>query len=120
MDPRASSGLFNRRIRIEQPAQTADSFGQSSYGPQAPQGTWTTVITCWANIEPAGGKELRDASREISQSPVTINVRYNAGKNVTPKMRAIDIATGDIYDIRNTSHLLQARRIIQLSCEVVK
>ena len=120
MDPRASSGLFNRRITIEQPNQTADSFGQASYGPQASQGTWTTVITCWANIEPAGGKELRDASREISESPVTINVRYNAGKNVTAKMRAVDEVTGDIYDIRNVSHLQQARRIIQLNCLVVK
>jgi SPP1 family predicted phage head-tail adaptor len=113
-------GTFDQRIIIEQPNQAADSFGQASYGVNAPQGTWSQVIECWSRISPVNGKELRESGKDISELFVTIEVRYRAGLNVTPKMRARHKQTGVIYDIRAVSHIEYARRVIELTCTVVK
>jgi SPP1 family predicted phage head-tail adaptor len=115
-----AAGKYDRRVIFEQQTPAVDSFGQSTYGPAAPQGTWTEVITCWASINPlSSGNEKRESSREISEGNVMICVRYQAGKDLTTAMRGRDLVTGDEYDIRNISHVGSARREIELTCRVV-
>jgi head-tail adaptor len=109
-----SGGQFNRRILIELQSETFDSFGQ-------PTVIWTEFITCWANIEPyvglISGFSIKP-SPDTVVAPVQINLRYGAGKNVTTKMRATNLTTGQIYNILYVSNPETAQRIIQLACQV--
>jgi head-tail adaptor len=119
MDQIPSAGLFNRRIVIESPSSTPDATGFASYGENAAEGEWSPVVTCWASIQAGAGVERRESDREINESPTMIFVRYGAGRSVTASMRARNIASGAVYDIRDVSHVMEGRRLTQLTCRVI-
>lgn len=108
------AGRFNRRIAIEQ-----QSIGVDSYGQPVP-GDWTPVTTCWAEILPFVG-EISGFSVKPAQdsavAPVTINIRYNVGKNVTNQMRARNLTTGQIYRILYVANPDTAQKVVQLACQ---
>lgn len=110
-----TAGTFTRRIVIEQQVTTIDNFGQAQYGPQAGEGTWKTVIECWAKISPIWGQELERSAKDTSELWVTIDIRYGSGKGVTRAMRVRDKKTGDLYDITAVMPVDYARKVTELT-----
>jgi SPP1 family predicted phage head-tail adaptor len=110
-----TAGSFNRRIFIEAPVQVVDEFGQAQYGPQANEGSWSTVIECWAKISPIWGQELERSGKDTSQLWVTIDIRYRAGLGVTRGMRVRDKQTGERYDITAVMAIDFARTFTELT-----
>jgi head-tail adaptor len=111
-----SAGLYNRRIGLYSPPV---SVWQVDTGPETPNSDWTFVRNVWAQIQPGSGDERRESDREINESPGIIFVRYLAGRDIKPNWRAVNIVTGDKYDIRDVSHVMEARKRIQLIVRVV-
>jgi len=109
-----AGGQFNRRIAIESQTTALDSFGQ-------PIVQWSEVLRCWAQITPyiglISGFSIKP-SPDTAVAPLTINVRYGAGKDITTKMRARNLTSGAIYNILYVSNPETAQRIIQLACQV--
>jgi SPP1 family predicted phage head-tail adaptor len=112
-----SAGLFNRRISLYSPVA---STWQVDTGPESVESdSWNFVRTVWAQIDPGSGNERRESDREINESPGMIYVRYLAGRDIKPNWRAKNIVSGDIYDIRDVSHIMEGRKLVQLVVRVV-
>jgi head-tail adaptor len=108
------AGDFNRRIAIETQLDGVDSFGQ-------PIVVWSEYIRCWAQILPYTGLITGFSVKptpDTAVAPLTINVRYNAGKAITTKMRARNLTTNEIYNILYVGNPETAQRIIELACQV--
>jgi head-tail adaptor len=108
------AGQFNRRVVIESQFPGVDSFGQ-------PIVVWMEVMSCFAQIDPYVGLISGFAIKptpDTAVAPVTINLRYGAGKNITTKMRARNLSSGAIYNILYVSVPESAQRITQLACQV--
>lgn len=73
------------RVAIQAPVSTQDSFGQVN----AP-GTYTTVVTRWAAIEPLSGKQLEIARQLASEITHRFTFRY----------RVIPLSSRLLYDGR--------------------
>jgi head-tail adaptor len=107
-------GQFNRRIIIESQAAGVDSFGQ-------PLDIWIEEFTCFAQIDPYVGLISGFAVKptpDHAVAPLTINLRYGTGKNITTKMRARNLSSGAIYNILYVANPESAQRITQLACQV--
>jgi SPP1 family predicted phage head-tail adaptor len=114
------AGRLNQRILVEEPVQTTDQFGQVLYGPNASQGAWKTVITCFAHVEDMWGQEVRQSSKEISEVFTFIQVRYLSGIKIKPNMRITVKSIGTIYDVRASTPLIEnGRKLVELTCLIV-
>ena len=79
---------LDRKITIEHPVRTANSYGE-------PVEVWEAFAVLWANVNHKGGREGFYARQVIAQGDVVFKVRYTAG--VTPLMRVK--YDGQIYNI---------------------
>jgi len=121
IDKDIRGGRFDQRIVIERLPDPAlpDSFGQTVYGPAAPQGDWFQVVECWSHIGPLWGQELRQSAKELAETWFTIQVRYGVGKQIQPSMRLRHKSLGTLYDIRTVMHVDAARRLTELTCLLI-
>ncbi|MFO7905803.1 MAG: phage head closure protein [Pirellulaceae bacterium] len=65
------AGRLNKRITLQQPVTTTDSFGGETT-------TWQDVASRWAGIEPLRGKEYFEAQAAQSQIELRIVIRYDS------------------------------------------
>lgn len=72
------AGRRDRQIIIQQ-------FSTSETVVGAPEQTWTTYATVWAEYIPISGKEALQLNRETSAELVDFVILYDA--NITPKHR---------------------------------
>ncbi len=65
------AGQLNRRITLQSPVATLDSYGVPTPG-------WTDVATVWADIQPLTGRELVSADQMASVLTHQLTVRYSS------------------------------------------
>lgn len=94
-----------RQIVIEQRAPGADSLGQAL-------DTWTTVCTCYADIQPQSGREALAGEAMVSSVASIIVIRYRT--NVTAAMRAR--YAGRVFNIEAVIDVDTRHRWLQLVC----
>lgn len=75
-----AAGTLDRRIMIEVPGTSKDSFGQ-------PTQMWNPYLRVWAKIRAVTGKELYAASGFTSQVTHMITIRYLGTSRVQSNMR---------------------------------
>ena len=82
-------GSMNRRIQIQQQTTAQDEYGE-------PQSTWTTVYTCWANVDTQRSQLIYATAEFIGKVTYRITFRWTASVVVKPNMRIVyvDQATG--------------------------
>ena len=68
------AGKLDRRIIIEQVAQTEDTFGDLV-------DVWTTFATVWASVIVKGGGESFTENQTAARRVVVFKIRYLAGVN---------------------------------------
>lgn len=95
----------NKKITIKQESTTQDEYGQPTHD-------WTTVVTCWASIEPVIGKEFYAA--EQAQSDVTIKIRTEYITGILPKMKIV-YATR-IFEIDSVINYKEQNRDLIFMC----
>lgn len=82
------AGELDRRVTIEQPTETRDSYGE-------PVTTWSELATVWASREDMRGQERFTAQQVHSELTTVFRMRYR--DDVTTKMRLKE--NGVIFDI---------------------
>lgn len=110
------TGMLNRRVTLMQPNATADATGYVA------RDTMTPVRSIWVSIEPFRGEEVRRSDKEISELYVTIKAHYNATKDVREGwwIQQTTPQGTDNYDIRVIEPVNQSRKMIQLTCRLVR
>jgi len=99
------AGELKRRITIEMPTSTQDSFGQ-------PAETWTTVLSTWAGIRTATGKDIYALGAGFtSQVTHKVTMRFPV-PTITTKMRAV--YRGRTFIIQAVSDPDESRREVDL------
>lgn len=75
------AGQLDRRITIETPTGTQDTFGEFTE-------TWATFATEWAQYEPLKGREQLDAMQVNADLQARFRIRYRS--DITTKMRIVN------------------------------
>ena len=91
---------LNRRVLIQRPKQTRDSFGQRSTD-------WEFYCYAWAHIRPGSGREFIEAGKETSEVDVSVRVRYRTDLDASMRViidgRPMNIKAV-IPDLANRTH----------------
>lgn len=117
------TGKLNKRIIIQSQFQVPDSTGQEFYGPQAPDGNWSPVYECWANIEDTYGIEQKQSGKETNEEWVVVQIRYAPSllTLIDTGMRVQNKATERFYDIRSVGTDIDGKReLIEMTCVRVR
>ena len=103
-----SIGERRHRVAFETRQDVQDSFGE-------PDGTWTSLCTSWALVQPLKGRELL-AANEIHAEVTTRIVTRNrtALASLSPKDRAT--WNGHTYDIKSVIHRDHRRHELEILC----
>lgn len=91
----------DRQIRVEYPNETVSS-GESVVS------FWSTLMTTWAERKDDTSKEneqVEAMSRTSTSYTLWIIAFPPAILTPSSKMRVVEVATGDVYDIENVSEL---------------
>lgn len=89
-----SAGRRDRQIIIQRSTLSETVIG-------APDETWSTLYTLWADVEPVGGKEQLSSGREMSARLNRFRILYRAGITEKDKI-SYDGRAWDILTIRET------------------
>lgn len=101
---------FDRLVRIEQPCEAKDSWGQPSLG-------WRPVATVWCNRRAPTGMgvisaEMQAGGTEVSRVQYSYRIRWRKG--ITAAMRVVD---GDmILEIKQVVLDLAGQQYVDLVC----
>ena len=81
-------GQLDRRIEISNYTTNKNSFGEDVK-------TFSTLITCWAKVEPQYGTEGNEQQKELARKTVKFTVRYYSSINESCKI----VYNSQTYDI---------------------
>lgn len=87
-----TSDSLNRRIQIQSPSPTQDSYGQ-------PINSWTPIYRCWAEIDIQGSSLLFEPSRFVEKVLYRITMRWTSSVVIKPNMRIVytEATTGVVH-----------------------
>lgn len=101
-------GTMRRRITIQNSTPT-----QNTSGDMVP--SWGTYYTCWAEIQPATGRELMAAAQVQANISHTITIRWpGTSYTISPSMRVL--YKSRYFDIQAVINLDERNRTLQLLC----
>ena len=72
-----NAGLLCHRVTLQEPAETADEYGQMIPG-------WASLGTFWAGVEPLQGREAERARQLIATATHKVTLRW-LGPDVIPR-----------------------------------
>jgi len=106
------AGKLSKRITIQTPTETADSYGE-------PDLSWSSYHECWASIEPVSGRELVASQQTQAMVSHLVRIRYKAG--VTPRMRVkyMKDGTARYFGIGSVVNVDERNEEMQLACSEV-
>jgi SPP1 family predicted phage head-tail adaptor len=88
------AGSLDRRITIQQPTETQNSFGEIVV-------SFSNFAEVWAEVIPLSGRELITAGQVLPEATLRITIRWLAGIN--EKFRIL--YEGVAYDIQHIAEL---------------
>lgn len=105
------AGRLRHQVALQRPTGTLNEFGD-------PVGTWSTIATLWAAVEPLSGREYLAGQTVQSEVSHRITVRYFAG--ITPRDRIVwtDPSTGldRTFDIRAVIDRDERHAALEIMC----
>lgn len=105
MSLHARMGDFDRRITIQQRSVSQDTYGQRVV-------TWTTLLSCWADIQPMASPETVQGEATLSVITHQIVVLYRA--SITAAMRVL--YQGRVLDIMSVVDDSMNHELLTLMC----
>lgn len=99
------AGNLRRRITIQQRQSGLDGDGQASE-------TWADLLSCWADIQPLGGRELLLAKAAEASSTHRVTFRYRTG--IDARMRIV--YQGRIFNINNLNDIDTRHEALEAMC----
>jgi SPP1 family predicted phage head-tail adaptor len=98
---------LNRKIQIQQQTTQADAAGQ-------PLDNWTTVCTCWAEIDIQNSALIYNTAAFMSKVVHRITIRWSRSYTFAPNMRVVypDPATGinRVFNVEAVLNPLQSNQ----------
>jgi len=88
------SEKLDRRLIIQEPAETRDDYGQEVL-------TWSTFATVWAGVKLNIGKESFQTNEKVKERIVDFKVRYRT--DITSNMRLL--YNSNYYEIEDVVEL---------------
>lgn len=101
--PRAAD--LRHRITIQSRSNSRDSYGMQVQG-------WSTLLSCWGDIQPQAGDEVYTAGAQQWLITHVIYIRYRAG--ITPANRAI--YNGRTFNIISVLDVDERHHMLELKC----
>jgi SPP1 family predicted phage head-tail adaptor len=103
------AGQLRHRLRIEEPTEAQDAFGEAIPAP------WSPVATVWGAVEPRTGREpfVGEGAQFLAEADTLIRIRYRAG--ITHKMRVV--FGSRVFNILYVADVMTRRRENHLLCE---
>lgn len=105
------AGQLRHRVKIQRPGGSQDETG-------APTG-WVDVVTVWASISPASGREIIESDAIREEITHRVQVRNYDGINTTMRLTGGSLGTRvlNIHGVMNPQDL---DRYLILTCSEVK
>ena len=100
------SGRLNKRVDLQQATEDRDATGGTTR-------TWTTIVTRWAAIEPAKGREAYIFGQVESRTIIKIRIRYHADIDTTWRIQF----GSKIFNIESLVNSGERNEFIDLFCE---
>lgn len=105
-------GELLHSVVIQAPSSTPDTFGQS-----VTPATWTAVLTTWAAIYTAGGRETSMASQIVSDVSHVVKIRWSAAATLKANQRVVfGVRT---FTVQYVENVLERNRVLLLYCQEV-
>jgi SPP1 family predicted phage head-tail adaptor len=92
------AGQLRHRVQIQEATETVNAYGERVK-------TWSTVMTRWASVAPASGKELMAAQQTVSQVSHVVRMRYTSGIVASMRLLHETSRTLRIDAVLNTDEL---------------
>lgn len=107
-----TAGQLNRKVRFDARQSSTDKYGNDV-------AEWAAIVEDEpAQIRPLRGSEDLIAARITGRQIVEIKVRYSARTvQVTTDHRAVNVATGETYNIRSIENRDERGRYLTMLCE---
>ena len=103
-----SAGTLGKRVTLQQRTPAVDAYGQ-------PVEAWTDVVTVWAAIEPASGREFVAAQALRLAQPVTITARWQPSFGSLAALVALRaVWNGRVFAIHSAENEDEANRTVRL------
>jgi SPP1 family predicted phage head-tail adaptor len=112
----ARKPLMRESVRFERRAEVDDGYGNVTGG-------WETLVaSVYAEIRPLRGREEVLAGKLTGTMPYEVKTRWRADlaigeDRLTTDDRAVNVATGDVYNIRSVENPDMKRQWLKLTCE---
>ena len=108
-----NAGQLNRKINIQANTTSQDAFGGQIQN-------WSTLYSCWANIDVQGSQLQYSTAEFISNTTYRITIRYTNSAVISPSQRVVytDPATGIVhtYEIKGVMNPNQQNKQLTLLC----
>ena len=105
--PSLRAGSMRDRVQIQSRTDSIDAGGQE-------QSTWTTIYTCWAEINQYVASNKEDLGVRVNSLQAKVTTRYNAV--IIPTMRVLVNNTGDLYIIDQVADPDGIKFVMDLHC----
>jgi SPP1 family predicted phage head-tail adaptor len=102
-------GELLHSIAIQAPSTSPDTFGQS-----ITPTSWSTILTSWAAIYTAGGKETSMASQIVSEVSHVVKIRWSAAVTVKANQRVL--FGSRTFTVQYVENVKERNRVLLLYC----
>jgi len=107
--PLITAGELTHEIAIQQPTD-----GDPSESGECTK-SWSTVLNCWAKIDPTWGREYERAMQQCPEMTLLLTIRYSPDVTVTSAMR---VMFGSRYlHIVSVRNIEERNEAVQLMCK---
>lgn len=108
MRRRSGAGALSEIVRFLEPDEIDDGYGGTTIG-------YVERFTESARLQPRVGGETVQASRLAGLQPYTMTVRSSGRtRSVTPEWRAVNVRTGDRYNIKSVANIDERNAYLEL------
>lgn len=105
-----NAGRLRRRVTLQSPSVTRDSFGDEVI-------TWVDVLTTWASIRPLTGREVEIGKALRGDVTHDVKLRYNANAYPGPTWRVV--YGSRLLEVKHVINVDERNREVALVCNEI-
>lgn len=104
---------FNKKVTFQKNETSSDIVGNHT-------NTWTDYYTCRGTISGEGGTEVRDAGVIVSNTGLSLTVRYCRKAAAIDETHYRVVIDGELYNIESVDHFSYKHQALKFKCQKVR